>query len=390
MSKKSITILLAAILILGAGLFWLFSGKGSETTPTGGAVSFPSGGEGSSARRTPSGGMFPGGQEDERDFVQLTQNAVAGAAMSSTTVRYIEKSTGHIYEISPQGKDLRRISNTTILKIFKALWSPFADKLIISYLEDNDSFGAVKTFSAGIDVSSKSISGVFFPKEVKEAAIAPGRDRIFYLQEYGDGIIGVAADFDNQNKNPVFLFPFGKFNIDWLNKNTITLLTKPSSAAEGFLYFFNPFTEKLKKILGGVKGLEALPSPDGKRIIYSRSEGNGFETEIFDRDAGETGRFGLKTLAEKCVWSKLNGETAYCGVPGNPPRSEYPDAWHKGKVSFTDSIWAADALTGETKLLLKETNADVVDVFLSPNEDYLIFTNKKDGTLWRLRLGYSQ
>ncbi len=392
MNRKTIIILSAAVLILGAGgLFWLFSGKEpSPETPAAAPGAFPSGEERPSGGAVSRGGLFPGGAAEERVLVQLTPNAVSGASVSSTTVRYVEKSTGHIYEVGLNGEERRRLSNTTVLRTFETLWSPVSDKMIIKYFEDEGLYGAVKIFSAELDPARKSISGVFLPRSVKEVAVSPNRDRIFYLRDSGAGAIATAADYDNGKVNPVYSLPFGDFSVSWVNKNTIALLSRPSAAAAGTLYFLDPFAERLEKIMGGVKGLTALVSPDGKKVIYGRSARNGFETGFFDRAGNEKKKFPLRTLPEKCLWSPLGEETAYCAVPRAPAPALYPDAWYRGEVSFNDSLWKIDILTGETELLLKENGKDIVNILLSPSEDYLVFTDKKDGTLWSVRLGSSQ
>ena len=73
-------------------------------------------------------------------------------------------------------------------------------------------------------------------------------------------------------------------------------------------------------------------------------------------------------------------------MPDNFPQGDYPDDWYQGLISFKDSIWQKNFSTGETNILINETNADVINPFLTKDENYLIFTNKTDNTLWSLKL----
>jgi len=387
---KKIAIILFIAVILGSVFWFLSADKGNEaTTETGG--SFPVSGEQGINGLPGAGGLLPSDLTEEGTFTQLTQVAIAGAVFvpnASTSVRYIEKATGHIYEINPNGKDRDRISNTTILKIFETHWNKAGDKVVSRYIDDEGRSPEIKTFSSVINTVSNSIEGVFLPNSVTETAVSPEDDNIFYLNKPKNGgkTFGVISDFENDKPNIIFSMPFGEFNVDWINKDTIALLTKPASGVKGFLYFLNPNTAKFEKVIGDVKGLGALVSPDGKEIIYSQNAKAGFSAKVFDVNEGSSNAFGVKTMPEKCVWSLIEESVVYCGVPKSLPRAEYPNGWYQGKISFNDSIWKIDINSGETTLLLENANADAINLFFAEDEKYLIFTNKKDNTLWSLRL----
>jgi len=64
---------------------------------------------------------------------------------------------------------------------------------------------------------------------------------------------------------------------------------------------------------------------------------------------------------------------------------------YQGFVSFSDAIWKFDAAAGTADLLFTpgESEGEVVDVIsplLSEDGTYLLFRNKKDGSLWGLQL----
>ncbi len=391
---KKIAIILVAVGILG-GIFWFLSGdKGNEVaTETGG--SFPVSGEQGVGGGLGTGGLLPSDLTEEGDFTQLTQVAIAGAANvpnASTSVRYIEKATGHIYEINPNGKDRDRISNTTILKIFETHWNKDGDKVVSRYIDDEGVLPEIKSFSSVINAVSNSIEGVFLPSSVTEIAVSPQNDNVFYLNkpEVRGKTFGVVSDFENEKQDIIFSMPFGEFNVSWPSENIIALLTKPASGVKGFLYFLYPNTEKFEKVIGDVEGLGALVSPDGKKVIYSQNAKRNFSVKIFDVEEGSSNSFGVKTMPEKCVWSLSEENLVYCGVPKSLPRAEYPNDWYQGKISFNDSIWKIDIDSGETTLLLENANADAINLFFAggeaESEKYLVFTNKKDNTLWSLKL----
>ena len=76
----------------------------------------------------------------------------------------------------------------------------------------------------------------------------------------------------------------------------------------------------------------------------------------------------------------------YCALPINISSSNQPDDWYQGVASFDDGIWSKNITTGESKSILSRFGADIMNIFISDDENYLIFTNKNDGTLWSLKL----
>ena len=300
MSKKTIIILIVIIILLliGGGIYWYYFQKPPEERPAIISVFFPSAGEKTIeglpqppvGGGLPSGGGLPGGSAVGKNLIQLSSSAISGATAASTTIRYVEKSTGHIYEINPDGQNRQRLSNTTILKTFETFWSPKANKIIIRYLNSS-----LKTFSFNIGTTT----GVFLPQSLTAITVSPSEEKIFYFISTEGMFSGITANFENKNQKNIFTNSFGEFNISWPKNDTITLLTKPSASVEGFLYSLNPQTGKFGKIIGDIKGLTALLSPDGARVIYSESANNSLETKIFDPKQQTSSYFDLKTLPEK-------------------------------------------------------------------------------------------
>lgn len=394
MSKRTIIILSAVVpllagLIIGAIIFFT-SRNGGAPSESGGFFSnlFPGGGERDIIGEEEGRGedITQGKKTTDNILFQLANSSVAGAtavsSASSTSVRYVEKSTGHIYEISPQGKDRKRVSNTTILKVFETFWSPDADKIVMRYFDED----AVSNFSAKFSTSTAAIEGIFLPQEITAVAVSSAEDKIFYLQKTNGATYGVLADFAGKSKENIFSSPFGEFNISWPAKNIIALVAKPSVGADGYLYFLDVKTKEISRMIGGIKGLTALISPKADKIIYSQSVNNGFSTKIFDVKSKTSSNFGLTTMPEKCVWSKINSDIIFCAAPKSFPSADYPDEWYQGAISFDDAVWQINIATGETQVIFNETNADVINPFLSADESYFLFTNKNDLTLWSLKL----
>ena len=261
--NKTTKIIITAIIIimLAAGFFAFFAGKKPTGTVDEPAVTggFPDTGDSAGRKSSASlgGGISSsriGKEVSKNILIQLTKNAISGAAYyGTTTALYMERATGHIYKINLDGTNSVRLSNATVPKSFEASWSYKSDKMAVRYFEDPAPGSiklTVKTFLASIghllkatSTSEAELKGLALPSSVSEIAVSPAEDKVFYLNDLGnDSVEGVVADCSNKNQKKIFELPFGEFNISWPTKDNIVLLTKPSAKAEGYLYFLNQKT----------------------------------------------------------------------------------------------------------------------------------------------------
>jgi hypothetical protein len=106
---------------------------------------------------------------------------------------------------------------------------------------------------------------------------------------------------------------------------------------------------------------------------------------------GSTTDLGINTFPEKCVWSTKERGVVFCAIPESMPIGLYPDTWYQGRILFSDNLWKINTVTMEYRVLslIRESSGEFVDVEnikLSKNEDYLIFRNKIDLSLWGYNL----
>ena len=396
MSKKRILILIIIAVVAVIGLVLIFIKKPAGEEKEGGFLSrfFPTGGKEEITSRPLGTTTAPEetaealqAQKEEIELLKLTQEAIAGATFAHGKIRYIEKATGHLYEIGPNGEDKIRISNTTIPRIFEVVWSKNASSSVIRIL--NEAGDNLRNFAVAF--TGSSTQGIFLASGITSIAASPAENKMFYLLENNGETSGIQADFENKNRKELINVPFGEFTADWPEKNIITFLSKPSNLAEGFLFKLDLKTLALTKVIGNIKGLTAKMSPDGKKIIYSQSSANqNLETNILILADSQKIPLGLTTLAEKCVFANTSPDLIYCASPRFIPNAALPDAWHQGIISFSDSFWQIDAESGALKILnAGAEEIDAVNLFLDPEDKFLFFTNKKDNALWRLRLAAS-
>jgi hypothetical protein len=268
--------------------------------------------------------------------------------------------------------------------------------------------GATSTSASTSTPSVQNINGEsellelqtsFLPDNIKNLVINPLNAEITYITETetGSRIFSMTGATPRQ----VFESPIKDFSVGWLSNNSFSLQTKPSGDAQGFLYYLKSATSgsgaagssstfTLERIIGGFAGLNTLPSPDGTKVFYTTSGTNNFASGLLTVSTGETTVLSTPTIKDKCVWSR-DSVFIYCAVPSQIPSGKYPDAWYQGRVSFNDTFWRVNTTTGLTEFIIDPSTSnsagiDAVNLLLDPEEQYIIFTNKKDSSLWGLRI----
>ncbi len=346
---------------------------------------------------------------------QVTTTQISGATATTsqtgeTTIRLIERSTGNIFDINTTNSEKKRITNTTIIASRETFFNSLGETLLMRYLNEND---VIKTFMghiqnpetgkvveeelkilsnpAPVGESSGQLTGTFLEDDITTIALSPSKDAFFSLAPLGINTIGTVTYFKNNTREQIFSSSFPEWLTQWPKKDTVTLTTKAASVADGFFYFLNSSSGKLERVMGNIKGLTTNTNTDATKVLYSQSVSKSLSLHALDVKTHTTESFTIKTLPEKCVWSALQTDIVYCGVPGRITEGQYPDFWYQGIVSFSDTLWKINVSTNTTELLsVPVTSAraeiDVVQPFLNNDETLLLFTNKKDSTLWSLEL----
>ena len=310
------------------------------------------------------------------------------------SLRYVEKATGNIYQTFADKINEQKFTTTIIPTVYDAYFGDNGNSVVMRYLNEDgntiESFvGTMPKEILGEDTSvSNELVGSFLPENIKDISVSPDSSSIFYLFNSGESTLGTTATASGDKKNQIFNSPFNEWLSQWPNDRMITLNTKPSFTAPGFMYFIDPTVKKINKILGDIKGLTTLTSPNGKLILYND---NNLSLHIYNTDTSDSMSIGIKTMPEKCTWNS-GSSLLYCAVPKYISGSNYPDVWYQGEISFSDNIWKISIENGEAKDIADPTSftngedIDGIKLSLDSNGNYLFFINKKDSYLWELNI----
>ncbi len=388
----SLGVLLLLLLGVAAYFFFRSTNGGSAGTGERSFLETLIGGSGELPVLEPSTGQPSGAVEEastrEREASRLSRisdEPVIGATtvVKDDKVKYFKTATGHLFQNSFTGDKEERISNITIPAILDAFWSPSKEYAVLSYYDD----GVLKKFYSHYK-STTTIESGFLPREIMSIAPSPAAESIAYIVPVGAGHNVITARPNNTGVKTVLPTPIADLAVSWAGAKTLGLQTRGSAFAPSTLYALDVSSGVLTKILESREGLDTLWSPDGARLLFSetRTEGRELTLNTLTTNGWALRTLNIRTLPEKCVWSAKEAAVLFCSVPTILPPAGLPDDWWQGNTSFNDALWKVNGDTGEAAQILSPYQLDAVRLFLSGDESYIFFTNKKDGLLWSYRL----
>lgn len=405
MSKKTFIIIatISLLVLLGALVaYYLFFSPASQTT-TGPIATirqlFPFGTSGGQTGTTtePVRPVVPEVQPTQNYTQKLRKiwaDPVAGAGTldvkAGTVVRHIERATGHVYETELFSPNQNRISNTTIPQVYNAFWTVKNDSVVIERLSDDEQTVNSYTFAIKTGTTTgNTMVGSLLGDRIEDISVFG--DTIFYLQKLNNSSVGYISIAGSNKAKEIWNSPIKELNSQFVNKDTVALTTKPHESVVGYLYFLNTGNGQTKKIMSGVLGLSALVRGDAQSLIYI-SQANALSMSLYDVKKQTAILLYPPTFPEKCVWSKKDLNIIYCAVPSVSLDNTSLTKWYMGTITIIDDIWKYDLKNNTSNIisnLVSDSGGEGIDVIkpiLSENEQYFIFINKNDGSLWSLDL----
>ena len=332
-------------------------------------------------------------------ILQLSNTPVAGFVSfprgTTTIVRFVDRATGHIFDITLPKAGVEtslekvRVTNTTLPKIYEAHFrSDGSTVLIRSLLATSDVVEnttlALTPPKAASSTDLYSIAATKLRGDMDSVVVGVANS-LSYVTKNNSSI--VSSTFTGTETKTLFSSSFNNWRLFKLGTGT-GLYTKASGNVPGYVYSLSGGT--LTKLVGPLNGLTAIGNSNGTKILYSYLDGT---TKLFIKDLKKNTSAEIlpASLAEKCVWSIKNEGVFFCGTPLVASTSKEPDGWYLGRTHFSDYFWKFDT-SSEISQLIAEPKAefdldlDAFELKLTPAEDYLIFMNKRDLSLWAVKL----
>ena len=316
---------------------------------------------------------------------QLTTRAVAGFGFASSSpdiLRYVERGTGHVYEINLTSGKEEQVSVTTFPQATEAVFSPDTTSVALTSYE-----GYQKIVSVGtIDAHTTSVTLVKLPIGAENIAFANETTLYFTHTEAGK-TLGSMFNIHTQAQTLLFTISLTDVEVLWGNGLKATyVLVKPSQTLEGALYVVSK--NILTPVTNSEFGLTAFTN--GAYTIASHATNNTYISESLKN--GTISEQGILMLKEKCAIDRTRDGVVWCASPLEPAPKTYVEDWYKGIIISKDYLWLTDLSSKSSELKgdipkLSGKTLDVTGMTINSNGKVLLFGNKIDQTLWMYRTG---
>jgi hypothetical protein len=401
MTKKTLISLIVALGLLAGTVWYIFYYPKNTPEKEGGGIfgifgTSPFDGAREFGTTSPAEGIF--GQFGEAgDFSRLllrriSTEPVAGAGFAtnedgSTLIRYIERGTGHIYEMRPKEAAPQKISNITIPRIQEAQWAPSGNRLVLQYITGN---GEVSSFVGEVQKENEDepLAGFFLPPDTTRVTFSPTSDQLFYLRNSDAGSSGYSASaLTGGSTREIFDSPLGGWEIEWPQASIITLTSAFHESAPGAHVRIHARTGTEEYLHGEYIALTARTNGSGEVALITRLTEGEMMSALYRAKTNTTEKLLFGTMAEKCVWGRSDQNILICAFPQLGISADDITQAYQGEFFFTDMLWNINIEEKTSTLLvdpedLTNIAIDIIEPVISADDKNILFKNKRDQSLW--------
>lgn len=316
----------------------------------------------------------------EERLVRLTDFPVVSPALNKdeTRVLFYKKSGGDLFASDFTGKNQTKQTNLTVIGLMEAIWQRDGGRAVVRYADGD-------TAKAFLQIGTSTIATL--PQDITSAAWSPDRSSVAYALPRDGQLDLIITDASGKNPRTVYRTPLIDASLAWVAADLFIFATAPSAAADGYFFAFSRQDGAFTKVFGPQRGLIGLWSPDGAAVLASGIPAGAREyaLTLYSRQKKESVSIPLATMAEKCVWS--DGASLFCAVPKSiPGGTVLPDEYLRGEFNPSDRIVRIESTAGAVSPIFDEGDFDMANILATKDKKRLFFVNRRDGTLWSLRL----
>jgi hypothetical protein len=308
---------------------------------------------------------------------------------------FVDRLTGRIYGYDLENFSVFQITDTTIPSVYDAYITNNGTKVFMRALAEDGTtikttVATIPPFIAGSE--PRPLTGISSLQDnVSSVAVSRLSTSFSYLVPNLEG--SSVYTIDAKGKTSVTTSVFREWTLTYGGE-----LPYMTTKASAYLPGYTVSLPNQTYFLGGKTGLLTLPNMAGDAAIASMWSKTGLVTFIFTKADKLPRPLSIQTLASKCAW--MDTLHAICATPSSISETDegLPDDWFQGTLSFSDDIYMIsidqkelDSVANASSLLFTLSNErgqpfDVTRLQINGANTSLLFTNKKNGTLWMLHL----
>lgn len=385
--KKALIIIISLAILLLVALWVYLLIVGPTTSP----VVEQNTNFGSSPEST----FTPSSEENSRggavdivgELTQLTTDPVAGAVIFSRDdeqfVRYVEKGTGHVYEIALRDGATTQITGITIPKVVSATWASTGNRVALEIEKDPYENSVYVAHIAKDDNGEHSLDGTNVEDGAHSLTFDETGDVLFYAVSGERTTSGFTFDLKTEARTKTFEVPLTQVHVLWGDDTYV--YSKPSARVRGYVY--RVVGNALERI-GNTEGFGLMAHAANDFVVVTENNAEGRpESTAYDNTTGSTTSLTLAGYVTKCTPSRSVRSYLWCADTLELPSGIMPDIWLQGATTLNDSLVLVDLRTGDAFLRLDFEKTlgyplDAIELLVDETDSYVIFKNKTDGTLW--------
>ncbi|MFZ2719426.1 MAG: hypothetical protein WAZ27_00995, partial [Minisyncoccia bacterium] len=248
---------------------------------------------------------------------RVSSSPVAGAGFvqsgDANTLRFVERSTGHVFDADPRTGTVARRTNRLIPKVYDAAVGPGGAIVARSFSDE----GVRATFVGSLGTTTVDgftpLEGVDLGPQITDIAFTSSSSILFLTREKG-GTQLIRSGLDGSKSTQVVSLFAGEFDMNLLPDGRVTLTEKPASGIAGNAYEVGK-DGSLIALTRNTSGLTLLARASSSALFVGTDAENRLALSVRPSREAALTTLNLATIADKCAWVPGISLTAFCAVP---------------------------------------------------------------------------